>query len=40
MDVKGEVLLELFNKSKIRNVTKTYTSRAKIVLYLQSNLRN
>jgi len=24
MDVKGEVLLQLFNKSKLRNGTKTY----------------
>jgi len=24
MDVKGEVLLQLFNKSKIRNGTKTF----------------
>jgi len=24
MDVKGEVLLKLFNKSKIRNGTKTF----------------
>jgi len=24
MDVKGEVLLQLFNKSKLRNETKTF----------------
>jgi len=24
MDVKGEVLLQLFNKSKLRNGTKTF----------------
>jgi len=24
MDVKGEVLLQLFNKTKLRNVTKTF----------------
>jgi len=24
MDVKGKVLLQLFNKRKLRNVTKTY----------------
>jgi len=31
MDVEGEVLLQLFNKSKLRNETKTF--RAKIFLY-------
>jgi len=27
MDVKGEVLLQLFNKRKLRNGTKTYLSK-------------
>jgi len=39
MDVKGKVLLQLFNKRKLRNGTKTFL-RAKIFLYLWSNLRN
>jgi len=35
MDVKGEVLLQLFNKSKLRNGTKTFPeSKAKNFLYL------
>jgi len=29
MDVKGEVLLQLFNKSKLRNGTKTYVIKFK-----------
>jgi len=33
MDVKGEVLLQLLNKTKLSNGTKMF-------LYLQSNLRN
>jgi len=44
MDVKGEILLQLLNKNKLRNGTKTFlepkffsdqnVSRAKIFLYL------
>jgi len=32
MDVKGEVLLQFFNKSKLKNGTKTFLD--KIFLYL------
>jgi len=39
MNVKGEVLLQLFNKSKLRNGTKMFVE-PKFFLYLQSNLRN
>jgi len=33
MDVKGEILLQLFNKNKLRNVTKTFLE-PKFFLYL------
>jgi len=40
MDVKGKILLELFNKSKLRNRTKTF-HRAKIFIYCQiKEIRN
>jgi len=38
MDVKGEVLLQLFNKSKLRNENKTFLELK--FFYLWSNLRN
>jgi len=37
MDVKGEVLLQLFNKSKLRNGTKTFLG-AKIFLFIVKKL--
>jgi len=36
MDVKGEVLLQLFNKSKFRNGTKTYLEPKFFSIYGQS----
>jgi len=35
MDVKGEVLLQLFNKSKLRNGTKTFLERKNFSVYSQ-----
>jgi len=35
MDVKGEVLLQLLNKSKLRNVTKTYLEQIFFFIYSQ-----
>jgi len=35
MDVKGEILLKLFNKSKLRNGTKTYLEQKFFSSYSQ-----
>jgi len=35
MDIKGEVLLQLFNKRKLRNATKTYLEQNFFSLYSQ-----
>jgi len=35
MDVKGEVLLQLFNKRKLRNETKTYLKQNFFSIYSQ-----
>jgi len=35
MDVKGKVLLQLFNKSKLRNGTKTYLEQKMFSIYSQ-----
>jgi len=35
MDVKGEVLLELFNKSKLRNGTKMFLEPKLFTIYSQ-----
>jgi len=35
MDVKGKVLLQLFNKSKLRNGTKTYLEQIFFSIYSQ-----
>jgi len=35
MDVKGEVLLQLFYKSKLRNGTKTYLEPKFFFIYIQ-----
>jgi len=35
MDVKGDVLLQLFNKSKLRNGTKTFTEPKFFSVYSQ-----
>jgi len=35
MDVKGEVLLQLFNKRKLRNGTKTYLAQFFFSIYSQ-----
>jgi len=35
MDVKGKVLLQLFNKSKLRNGTKTYLEQKFFSVYSQ-----
>jgi len=35
MDVKGEVLLQLFNKRKLRNGTKTYQEQNFFSVYSQ-----
>jgi len=39
MDVKGKVLLQLLNKSKLRNGTKTFLE-PKFFSYFSTNLRN
>jgi len=33
MDVKGEVLFQLFNKTKLRNETKTYIEQKLFSIY-------
>jgi len=35
MDVKGKVLLQLFNKRKLRNATKTYLEQIFFSIYSQ-----
>jgi len=35
MDIKGEVLLQLFNESKLRNGTKTYLDQNFFSIYSQ-----
>jgi len=35
MDVKGKVLLQLFNKTKLRNETKTYLEQNFFSIYSQ-----
>jgi len=35
MDVKGEILLQLFNKSKLRNGTKTFSEPKFFSIYSQ-----
>jgi len=35
MDVKGKVLLQLFNKRKLRNGTKTYLEQRHFSIYSQ-----
>jgi len=35
MDVKGEVFLQLFNKSKLRNGTKTFLKPKFFSVYIQ-----
>jgi len=35
MDVKGKILLQLFNKRKLRNGTKTYLEQSFFIIYCQ-----
>jgi len=38
MDVKGEVLLQLFNKSKLRNGTKTFLEKRLLCEFVNSEI--
>jgi len=40
MDVKGEVLLQLFKKSKLRNGIKTFLEPKFFLFVVKLNLRN